>query len=247
MKELLCQKCGSSISVGMMFCPICGVKPNPVTVEENARAKPSRTWSFKGKWAIVVLVLFIPVAIAIGLLVWPHTDMIGLKGNKRNAKNLINHIQTVKLLNEGRSLAVMLNEADINAYLKFVRIPKADIAFCSVKLMPDLIHVRSGKKIGPYKFYKSEFSPRISVDTWYKVSDNGLVVSKASVGHFPMIGNLKFLAAEKIKNMVLGDPEKYIWLDNISSIEIKKEQIVITVKNEPSINMGNSENENRTE
>ena len=247
MKELLCQKCGSSISAGLMFCPICGAKPNPEKVEENARAKPSHAWPLKGRWGLVASLLFILLVIIVGLAAWPNTGVIGDNGYKNNAKFLISQIQIIKTLSEGRTLAVKLNESDINAYLKFVRVPKAEVAFCRVELMPDLVHVRSGKKIGPYKFYKSDFSPKISVDIWYKMDDNALVVSKVLVGHLPIIGSLKSLVETKVLAMVLGDSENYIWLNNIVALEVKEKRVVITAKNDLSSHKGELEDESGAE
>jgi hypothetical protein len=230
MKELICQKCGSSISLGMMFCPVCGTKPDSALQEKNARGKLTRSSSFKIKSSIIVTLLLVALITISGLLFWPNTKIIGMKGSKQNAKSFFTQMQTVKMITAGRSLTVTINESDINAYLKFVRIPKVDVVSCSVELLPDRIHVRSGKRTTPYKVLGIELSLNITVDIIYKAVDEGMAVSKVSVGHLPVVGKLKSTIADKVITTVLGDAGNQAWLNNITSVKIEDKRLILAVK-----------------
>lgn len=233
MKKLLCSKCGSSISIGMMFCPICGTRPDSITMEKNARAKPHNNWFLKIIRGVVIVVLLI-VALGLGLVAWPNEHVIGVRGD---AGTVYGFIRAVKEVEAGYELEATFTDGDINAYLKSRNGLKLDRVLCSVEFTSDTVHLLVRKKVGSFTFFKYKFSPIISMDTWYKVEDKSLVISRASIGHLPLFGSIKSLAGSKTKGLFIGNSIKKDWIDNIAFTEVKKNQAVITFKNTFSSNI----------
>lgn len=227
MENLICTKCGSSISVGSIFCPVCGTKPDAGAVEENARLEPEHRRSFRIRWAVVVPVLIAILFIPVGLFFWPHAEIIGLKGDITGSRNFLSQM---KILKAAHAPAITFVEKDINAYLKFSRVPQVDILFCSVTLKADEVHVRAGRKLGPFKFFKGELSPKLTVDVWCHPTEEGVAVSKVLIGHLPIFGGFTKSIVDKLGFLMLGDYEKLIWLDNVKAVEVKQEELVIALK-----------------
>ena len=226
MENLICKKCGSSIGVGSIFCPVCGVKPDSEAMEENARVEPKERSSFRVRWGVVVSVLIAFLVIVVGLLFWPNAKNIGLRGDITGSRHFVSQMKT---LNAAESPAVTFSEGDVNAYLKFIRVPQVDMSFCNVTLRTDEIHIRAGRRLGPFKFFKGEFSPKLTVDIWCLPTEQGVTISKVLIGHLPIAIRFTPSIVGKLGFLILGDYEKLVWLDNVKAVEVKKEEIVITL------------------
>ncbi len=231
MKELVCGKCGSTIPIGVVFCPVCGTKADLDGVDNKRTSGFSvRAIFSRIRWGIISLIIITALLVISGLAICPYNKCVGKQGGKQSAEIFINQVKTIKNLSAGiNELSIVLTEKEINSYLKNIRIPNIDMDFCCVQIMNDKAHIRSGREVGPFHLLKFTFNIKLTADIWYQYNDNKLSVSKAKLGHLPLFGKYRKILADKMQTAVLGAPDKNPWLKRIKDIKLQDKKIVLEV------------------
>jgi hypothetical protein len=228
--EIKCLKCGTANAPDRVFCNACGAKlplnHNPF----DSAPRPSRVKPLIKAVSHIVSIL---VIVAVALAFWP-AERVGLEGKSRNREDFERKTQDLlDAIEAGREFTVIVNEAEINAfleqkledYLEQNRFSSgAVLQDVRMMLNPEFVMVQVQTKHGPLAFTRSVRGvPRIVDDQF--VFD----VDKISVGILPLPLELGKFIAEPLRNVFAGDGPGLQIVGNLSGIELSETKIKLMV------------------
>lgn len=229
--EIECAKCGTANPPDRVFCNSCGAKL-PLARDPFADApRPSRT---KPILKAVSHLLTIAVIVVIVMVFLP-PERIGMDGNSRHSEIFERKSREMnEAIDENRSLAVVVNEVEINGFL-YTRMNEyleehrfdsgAVLQNVRIMLTPERIAVQTRTKHGPVSLTRT-------VRGVPAIRDNHFVfdVEKVSVGILPLPAPIDAVVAKRIAGTFSRmEPEARV-VENLSRIDLSEGKMRLTVE-----------------
>jgi len=254
-----CEQCGHDNDLGRIFCARCGVRLNAdaLTPTEVARQLKQKRAPQRRKNALMVIGLLIVAAI--GVTFWP-TTIDADPGAPRRGHTVAAKLETVALeLTSKGSVTRSLSEKDLNAYLAYVMLRKAEAAAREkerkqnpetegakdtrkkkIEAEPDAtvfaalaegrFQLQVRKSYGPLIVGKYE-TPLWHLEyTLAGTADEGVVeITRASLGHVPVLFPFKAILVSAARRRVLAGFKHEAVFDNISTVVLKDNRVRFTL------------------
>ncbi|MDA0323467.1 MAG: zinc ribbon domain-containing protein [Verrucomicrobia bacterium] len=254
-----CEQCGHDNDLGRIFCARCGVRLNAdaLTPDEVARQLKQKRAPKRRKNVLTLIGLLIVAAI--GVAFWPTTIGAG-PGDPRQGHAVAAKLETVAVeLKSKGSLTRSMSEKDLNAYLAYVMLRKAEEAARKKerdqKPATGEEHDTRKKKIdakpdaavfadlaeGQFQLQvRKSYGPLIvgeyETPLWHLeytltgTADEGVVeITRASLGHVPFPFPFKAILVSAARRRVLAGFKHEAEFDNISTVVLEDNRVRFTL------------------
>ena len=225
---VLCKKCGHDNPLGRVFCGACGVKLDLVDMSSQAVASKQKVSPVIRVGPVVVVLVVAVLLLAAVLAAIPNTGLVGEKGTSSNGQRVVSPLRAMARLGQRRSLGRTFREADINGYLQFNKARDMGLDSMSVKILDGCMIVRVVRTLGPLDLGKFSLGPKLSYDLVCVPVEGGLRVSKASLGHLPMVGPAKSGVVRSVQKR-LATQKEWAAFEHLKKIEAKEGTVSVEV------------------
>ena len=229
---IICGKCGNDNPLGRVFCGKCGGKLDFSHTSSADIAAKTQTKKFEG-WGkpvtmVIVLIVLIPVALAL----WPKTTAIGKPASSGGDKRVEVGVKASSTIKKGQTGNIAFAEEDINAYFEQGKAKAAGFDTVRVSLLQGFFTAQAIRPLFqlPFKVKGNPFTVKMSFEVvCVPVKGGTVVVRKAAVGHLPMIGPMKAIAAGQFRK---GADAQKDWTTFKSAAETKIDagRVTFTIK-----------------
>lgn len=227
---LICKKCGTENPLGRIFCGSCGEKLDLTHMSSGAVAEAQKVAWIRRHISKIVACVVIAVLVITGLALWPKTATIGKKGTRLGGRRMEIAINSIERLRKGDLLGLDFTEKDINGYFEFFKTKKLKADSVSVSVRHGCMALRMVRTLTRWQMSKFEIVPKISCDVLCVPEQGGRVkVSKASIGHLPLLGPAKMPVVRAMREIVAGQKE-WAGFEYLADIKMDEEKVSVLIK-----------------
>ncbi len=222
-----CPRCGSDNAEGRIFCHNCN---GVLTALEGKRQRMRRQRVHSLIQSVLALLVLVVLGVA-GAALWPNSTALGECGGAAHGRQAALILTS---LNRGDDRVERfgrdLREADVNAYIRHLRLSELPFEALSLDLMPGRVGVRASSRLGEWTCAGYCLAPTVSRDYTLRFDGSAVFVEKASLGHLPLPGMLARKSYAWLVRRLHDTPELEL-LSKASTIDLQEDRVHIAVGN----------------